>query len=181
MQFTDDGTCVVYKGGNYPFRTIVIFGQTEVNVAGTLLSSATSFCGSILGDSEAMQIDDMFAAYVPEVVLQTYTDEQLAEFVEEHFYDNEPTEPNTKMPFDWFDEHIDCCDVTSDDNGDEFYYKQAKDGIRVYNGDREYVTTIKGRRLDEPKFHVGENPKWAFEPMVLLDATYDAIPNMVKW
>ena len=81
---------VEYKGMEYPYRTIVIFGKTEIKVAGTRLSSATAFCGSILGDQEAMRIDDMFACYVPEPVLMDYTDEELTAWVEENIYDNKP-------------------------------------------------------------------------------------------
>jgi hypothetical protein len=80
---------VNFKGVDYPYRAIVIFGKTEVKVAGTRLSSALSFCGSILGEQEALRVDEMFCGYVPEPILE-YTDEALAEWVEENLYDNEP-------------------------------------------------------------------------------------------
>lgn len=80
---------ITYKGMEYPYRTIVIFGKNEVKVAGTRLNSALSFCGSILGEQEALRIDEMFCGYVPEPVLE-YTDEALAEWVEKNLYDNEP-------------------------------------------------------------------------------------------
>jgi len=80
---------ITYKGMEYPYRTIVIFGKNEVKVAGTRLSSALSFCGSILGEQEALRIDEMFCGFVPEPVLE-YTDEALAEWVEKNLYDNEP-------------------------------------------------------------------------------------------
>lgn len=164
-----------YKGFDYPYRTITIFGQTETNVAGTHLSNALEFGATILGEREAFKIDEMFAGFVPDDILDTYTDDALAAWVEENLYNNEPTEPNTAMPFDWFDEHIDCVDDTDDDNADEFYYKQGNDGIRVYDWNREWVVTIKGRKLDEPEFHIYGNPMWAYKHLVLLDATYAAM------
>lgn len=80
---------VNFNGVDYPYRTIVIFGKNEVKVAGTRLGSALSFCGSILGQQEALRVDEMFCGYVPEPVLE-YTDEALAEWVEKNLYDNEP-------------------------------------------------------------------------------------------
>jgi hypothetical protein len=80
---------VNFKGVDYPYRTIVIFGKTEVKVAGTRLGSALAFCGSILGEQKALHVDDMFCGYAPEPVLE-YTDDALAEWVEENIYNNEP-------------------------------------------------------------------------------------------
>lgn len=80
---------VNFNGVDYPYRTIVIFGKTEVKVGGTRLGSALSFHASILGEQEALRIDEMFCGYAPEPVLE-YTDEALAEWVEKNLYDNEP-------------------------------------------------------------------------------------------
>lgn len=80
---------VNFKGVDYPYRTIVIFGKNEVKVAGTRLSSALSFWGSIFRDQDALRVDEMFCGYVPEPVLE-YTDEALAEWVEKNLYDNKP-------------------------------------------------------------------------------------------
>ena len=166
---------VEYRGVEYPCRTIVIFGQTELTVADESLSDAMGFDHpSELCNEDAIHLDDEFAGYVPIDVLRD-SDEVLAAYVEENFYQNEPTEPNTAMPFDWFDHSIDCSDLTDDENADEFYYKQGNDGIRVYNWNREWVATIKGRKLDEPEFHVYGNPMWDFNHLVLLDATYAAM------
>lgn len=169
---------VEYRGVEYPYRTIVIFGQTELKVADVSLGEAMcvgGLMGDIYTDDETLRTDELFAGYVPVDVLRDYSDEAIAAYVEENLYLNEPTEPNTAMPFDWFAEHIDCVDDTDDDNADEFYYKQGNDGIRVYNWNREWVVTIKGRNLDEPEFHIHGISHWAYKPLVLLDATYAAM------
>lgn len=166
---------VEYRGVEYPYRTIVIFGQTEINVAGESLSAAMGFAHTELGNEDAIHLDDEFACYAPDDLLSSGTDQELADWVESEIYCNEPTEPNTAMPFNWFSEHIDCVDDTDDDNADEYYYKQGNDGIRVYNWNREWVVTIKGRNLDEPEFHIHGISHWAFKPLVLLDATYAAM------
>ena len=99
---------VEYRGVEYPCRTIVIFGQTELTVADESLSDAMGFDHpSELCNEDAIHLDDEFAGYVPIDVLRD-SDEVLAAYVEENFYQNEPTEPNTAMPFDWFDHSIDC-------------------------------------------------------------------------
>lgn len=169
---------VEYRGIKYPHRAIVIFGQTEVCVADVTLGEAMcvgGIIGDICTDDETLRTDELFAGYVPVDVLRNYSDDELAAYVEEIHYQNEPTEPNTAMPFDWFDHTIDCCDLTDDDNADEFYYKQGNDGIRVYDSNREWVVTIKGRKLNEPEFHIYGISHWAYKDLDLLDATYAAM------
>ena len=132
---------VTYKGIDYPIKTIVIFGQTEYDFSVESLGNQFDFDAEE-ADETALKIDEMIAGYVPDDLFANGTDEEIAAWIEENLYGNEPTEPNTKMPFDWFDAYVDCVDETDDDNADELYFKQAKDGIRVYDMYREYVATI---------------------------------------
>jgi len=162
---------ISYNGRQYEYRTVVIFGQTLITVAEESLEKAMlSENGEFKTDDETIHTDELFAVYVPLDVLHS-SDDELAEYIEENMYNNEPTEPNIQMPTNWFDAHVDTCDDPGD-GCDEFYYKQKKYGIMVYDHYREYVTVIEGRRLDEPEFHINGNPNYEFDTNALLDATY---------
>ena len=89
---------ISYNGKQYEYRTVVIFGQTLITVAEENLENAMmSENGEFKTDDETIRTDELFAAYVPLDILHG-SDDELAEYIEENMYDNEPTEPNAKMP-----------------------------------------------------------------------------------
>lgn len=166
---------VEYRGVKYPYRTITIFGQTEIQVAGESLSTAMGFSHTELGNEDAQYLDNEFACYAPDDLLTSATDDELADWVETEIYNNEPEEPTGEMPLDWFDHYVDCCVTTADDDGSEYYYKGRKSRILVFDSDRHIFCIINGKTLNDPEFHVCGNPKWEYDDKALLNATYDAV------
>ena len=76
---------VTYKGKDYPYRSIVIFQDTDeeccINVSNQSLGDAI-----IANNDECCSVDNLFACFVEDNLLDTLSDEELAKHVEENYY-----------------------------------------------------------------------------------------------
>ena len=76
---------VTYKGKDYPYRSVVIFQDTDeeccINVSNQSLGDAIT-----ANNDECCYVDNLFARFVEDNLLDTLSDEELAKHVEEDYY-----------------------------------------------------------------------------------------------
>ena len=76
---------VTYKGKEYPYRSVVIFQDTDeeccINVSNQSLGDAI-----IANNDECCSVDNLFACFVEDNLLDTLPDNELAKHVEENYY-----------------------------------------------------------------------------------------------
>lgn len=76
---------VTYKGKEYPYRSVVIFQDTDEECCIDVSNQSLGYA-IIANNDECCYVDNLFACFVDDILFGTLSDEELAKHIEENYY-----------------------------------------------------------------------------------------------